>query len=59
MGRKWYATLLFYLCVLGIALVVLFPFLWMLRTAFSICVQVHRTFRSRVRSGTNRLLACF
>ena len=40
MGRKWYATLLFYLCVLGIALVVLFPFLWMLSSSFKTQVDI-------------------
>lgn len=40
MRRKWLSTVVFYLAVLGIALVVLFPFLWMLSSSFKTQVDI-------------------
>lgn len=40
MRRKWLSNTLFYLCVIGIVLVVLFPFLWMLTSSFKTQVDI-------------------
>ncbi|HXX83564.1 MAG TPA: carbohydrate ABC transporter permease [Casimicrobiaceae bacterium] len=40
MNRKFLSTTIFYLAVVGIALVVLFPFLWMLSSSFKTQVDI-------------------
>jgi multiple sugar transport system permease protein len=40
MRGKWLSNTLFYLCVIGIVLVVLFPFLWMLASSFKTQVDI-------------------